>query len=73
MWQTVQQNLPVLPAYTLTSLPQFLHLAIGTLVIPLLKVSEGFILRLCGNSIPNLLATFLILDPEQPYSLPISS
>ena len=48
-------------------------MAIGTLVIPLLKVSEGFILRLCGNSIPNLLATFLILYPEQPYSLPISS
>ena len=49
-----------------------LHLDSGTLT-PLLKCSEVLILRLEGNSIPNFLACFFMLAPEQPYFLPISS
>ena len=56
--QVVLQYLPVLLLYTRNSLPQFKHLAVGTLMTPLLNVSDSLIFLRCGNSIPNLNATF---------------
>jgi hypothetical protein len=54
------------------SLSQFLQYLI-TLLAPLPKFSLGLIFLLCGNSIPNFLAAFLIADPETPYLIPIAS